>query len=184
MREAIGGISIFQIVIVLILLFTGIMSLTINHSKAFGVKDEIITVIENNTIDGNVNKEKPNLGITQNMIDEIIAQLDKAGYHINGDCPTDKTYAGYSRDGKTVKVGKNVKDVAFCLRANQVDNEFEQDAKDACKSGVCEVTENEFPTMIYYDVVLFFQLDIPVINYLFNFNLKGTTKIMFGGIGK
>ena len=46
MKEAMGGISIFQIVIVFLLLFTGVMCMTINHSKAFGVKDEIINIIE------------------------------------------------------------------------------------------------------------------------------------------
>ena len=55
MREAIGGISIFQIVILFILLFTGVMCLTINHSKAFGVKDEIITIIENEPLGSNNN---------------------------------------------------------------------------------------------------------------------------------
>ena len=47
MKEAIGGVSLFQIVVVFILIFTGIMCLTINHSKAFGVKDEIVTILEN-----------------------------------------------------------------------------------------------------------------------------------------
>ena len=46
MKEAIGGVSLFQIVIVFLLLFTGVMCLTINHSKAFGVKDEIINIIQ------------------------------------------------------------------------------------------------------------------------------------------
>lgn len=177
MREAIGGISIFQIVIVLILLFTGIMCLTINHSKAFGVKDEIITIIENETLGGNASTDQPNYGISDTMLQKIVAQLDKAGYHTEGYCPTDKTYAGYDRNGVLVNRGKKA---SFCLRANKVDDEFEQDAKNVCKTGVCQTTENEFPPMVYYDVVLFFQLDIPLINYLFNFNLKGTTKIMFG----
>ena len=46
MKEAIGGVSLFQIVILFLLLFTGVMCLTINHSKAFGVKDEIINILE------------------------------------------------------------------------------------------------------------------------------------------
>ncbi len=179
MREAIGGISIFQIVIVLILLFTGIMSLTINHSKAFGVKDEIITIIENNTIEKTGAGQQHSYGFGPTMQNAVKDQLTKAGYHILGTCPDD-TYDGYDLNGKPA--GK-IRGVAFCIRANQVDDEFEQDAKNACKSGACETTGNDFPTMVYYDVVLFFKLDIPVINYLFNFNLKGTTKIMFGGIG-
>ena len=50
MKEAIGGVSLFQIVILFLLLFTGVMCLTINHSKAFGVKDEIINIIETDVL--------------------------------------------------------------------------------------------------------------------------------------
>ena len=175
MREAIGGISIFQIVIVLILLFTGIMSLTINHSKAFGVKDEIITIIESNSLE-KTGSGPNSYGFGSNMQKAVKDQLTKAGYHTRGSCP-DNNYDGYELDGSYAGRTNNV---AFCIRANRVDDEFEQDAKDICKTGVCQTTENEFPPMYYYDVVLFFQLDIPVINYLFNFNLKGTTKVMFG----
>ena len=46
MREAIGGTWIFQIVIFFILLFTGYMCMSINHSKAFNVKNTIIKEIE------------------------------------------------------------------------------------------------------------------------------------------
>ena len=46
MKEAIGGTWLFQIVIAFILLFTGFMCLTINRSKAFNVKDQIIQSIQ------------------------------------------------------------------------------------------------------------------------------------------
>ena len=46
MREAIGGTWLFQIVIVFILLFTGFLCLSINRSKAFNVKDQIIQTIQ------------------------------------------------------------------------------------------------------------------------------------------
>ena len=42
MRESISITTIFQIVILFILLFTAIMALTINNSNAFGVKDQIV----------------------------------------------------------------------------------------------------------------------------------------------
>ena len=48
MKEAVSATTIFQIVILFILLFTAIMCLTINNSNAFGIKDEIINIIEMN----------------------------------------------------------------------------------------------------------------------------------------
>ena len=46
MREAIGGSWLFQIVVAIILIFVGYLCLAINHSKAFNVKNSIITAIE------------------------------------------------------------------------------------------------------------------------------------------
>ena len=42
MREAIGGSWLFNIVIFFVILFTGYMCLSINHTKAFNVKDDIV----------------------------------------------------------------------------------------------------------------------------------------------
>ena len=40
MKESIGGFSLFNIVIVFVILFTGYISLSINYSKAYNVKNE------------------------------------------------------------------------------------------------------------------------------------------------
>ena len=48
MKESVSVTTIFQIVILFILLFTAIMCLTINNSNAFGVKDEIINIVKKN----------------------------------------------------------------------------------------------------------------------------------------
>lgn len=48
MREAVGGTWLFQIVIVFILLFSGYLALSVNYSRAFKVKNEIISIIERN----------------------------------------------------------------------------------------------------------------------------------------
>ena len=44
MREAIGGNWLFNIVIFFVILFTGYLCLSINHTKAFNVKDDIVKI--------------------------------------------------------------------------------------------------------------------------------------------
>ncbi len=171
MREAIGGISIFQIVIFFILLFTGVMCLTINHSKAFGVKDEIITIIENEPLGSNNNTSS--FGLSESTNQKIVEHLNKAGYRITGKCPDG--YDGYNRNGELTS-----RDAAYCIRANRVEDKFVADAKEKCSNNKCTVTSGDFPDMVYYDVVVFFQLDIPFIREIFNFNLTGSTKTLFG----
>ena len=93
MREAIGGTAIFQIVIFFILLFTGFMCLSINHSKAFNVKNMIINTIER--------VEKIDLTNTENdeAIKEIVGYLKKNSYRTTGNCPPNYTGIRDRRSG-------------------------------------------------------------------------------------
>ena len=176
MRTSIGGISLFQIVILFVLLFTGIMCLTINHSKAFGVKDEIITIIQNEGL-ANANYE-----LTDDTSEKIGEYLGEAGYRITGRCPSDE-WIGYDRDGN--KTGIN--NAAFCVKANSVTSAFYGDAKDKCKEITKDPTKcvvasgGDYPSMVYYDIVLFYQLQIPVINNIINFRVYGSTKVLING---
>lgn len=102
MREAIGGTWIFQIVIFFVLLFTGYMCLSINHTKAFNVKNAMINAIER--------EEGMNLTSPENdpAIGKIVEYLKQTSYRTTGKCPDG--YIGYNRDGKID--GRNS---AFCI---------------------------------------------------------------------
>jgi len=172
MKEAIGGISIFQIVIIFVLLFTGIMCLTINHSKAFGVKDEIITIIQNQTFGKGITTSGNKLD--KSVSTEISNHLNEAGYRITGECPSSE-WIGYDRNGNEVR-----NNASYCIKVNNVSNAYHSDLVEKCKNNKCKTTSGDYPTMIYYDVVLFYQLDIPVLNDIMNFKVYGSTKVMFG----
>lgn len=174
MRTSIGGISLFQLVILFVLLFTGIMCLTINHSKAFGVKDEIITIIQNEGL-ASGNKD---FVLSESTTQKISDYLGEAGYRITGKCPSDE-WTAYDRDGKTTSIN----DAAFCVKANSVAEAFYGDALDKCKNkDNCVVAStNDYPSMVYYDVILFYQLEIPVINNITNFKVYGSTKVLING---
>lgn len=167
MKEAVGGISIFQIVIVFILLFTAIMCLTINHTKSFAVKDEIVNIIESSKT-GDVIK---NEGLTTEMINKITKALEDGGYRITGNCPKD--YIGYDRNGNQKNNG-----AAFCIKPVRVDNTYSDDLKDICKNNKCIYSQEQFPKMVYFDIKLFYQLDIPIIKNIFNFTTSSSTKII------
>ncbi|MBE6156173.1 MAG: hypothetical protein E7161_00290 [Firmicutes bacterium] len=172
MKEALGGISLFQIVIVFILLFTGIICLTINQSKAFAVKDEIITIIQNQNIDSFSNGSDYKL--TDDTSQNIAVRLKDAGYRTTGNCPSGE-WIGYSRDG--VEVSNNA---AFCIRVNNVSSTFYSDLENKCTADKCIITSEDYPSMVYYDIVLFYELDIPILKYFMNFKIYGSTKVLFG----
>jgi hypothetical protein len=94
-REAIGGTWLFQIVIVFVLLFTGYMCLTINHSKAFNVKNTIINAIER---ENGINLTNPEGDAAMDTIKEY---LQSQSYRTTGNCPSG--YTGYNRNGEILK---------------------------------------------------------------------------------
>lgn len=167
MKESIGGIPIFQIAIIFILAFAGIMCLTINHSKAFGVKDEIINIIDSNEYGGSS-------GLSQDTVDKIIEKFNEVGYRVTGTCPDG--WIGYDLNGNTSS------NPVFCVESVNVVSGIRSDIQEKCGGGKCTPTNaNDFPTMVYHNIALFYQLDIPILNKLMNFRLYGSTKMMIGG---
>ena len=107
MREAIGGTWIFQIVIFFVLLFTGYMCLTINHTKAFNMKDTIVKEIERQE---GVALNNPD---SDEAIQKIVGYLKASSYRTTGKCPNG--YNGYNRDGHI-----DSRNSAFCIAKQNV----------------------------------------------------------------
>ena len=175
MREGISLTAIFQIVIIFILLFTAIMAMTINNTKAFGVKDAVINTIEE--LNGDIDYESA-------LDYRIVEAMQEAAYRIIGKCPNvsgnEEPFIGYDREGTVVSEGGKA---SICLRRvtvnDIIDSEYVEKYDDRTLVG-------DFYEGYYYQVILFYQLDLPIINGVYNFQTKGDTKIFYikrSGIG-
>ncbi len=78
MREAIGGSWIFTIVIVFIVLFSGYLAISVNYSKAFKVKNGIISIIEQNE------------GLNSTAQEEINTYFSGVGYYVYSACSSEE----------------------------------------------------------------------------------------------
>ena len=152
MKESVGGFSLFNIVIVFVILFTGYISLSINYSKAYNVKNEIVNIIRNQG--GVCTSDIPsNINNCYNFTEQITDYFKEANYRSTGICKDD--WIGYSRDGRNL--GINAKNAAFCVNAIKANS------------------NSELPNALYYQIKVFYQLDLPIINNFYEFSIVGET---------
>jgi hypothetical protein len=173
MKEAIGGTSLFMIVVAFILLFTGIMSVTINHAKAFAVKDDIIQYIENKNGDIYNNSDESNLS------DDFVSILSNDAYWATSMCDNsndeqnNSSFVGYARNGTLLDSGQQA---SICLKKTQTDQSTYLDST----IGEGKYIKDDTSRGCYFEVQVFYKLDIPILRTIFNFNVKGQTKTLYG----
>lgn len=96
MKEAVGGSWITGIVVVFVILFASFMAISINWSKSYKVKDEILAVIERNH------------GMKKSTITEINGYLADVGYRNVGQCPkNDGCWYGFNYNNNDSAVNSN-----------------------------------------------------------------------------
>lgn len=153
MRQTIGTTWIFQLVILFTLLFAGYIALTINYSKSFKVKNEVLSLIEKNQ------------GMTDNGVKLINNYLTQSGYKQMGTCSANDT------SGTTTYGAKS-------LGTESINNIFEP-ANAGTKYYYCFAKvlshHSYFTSRAYYKVKLFFRVDLPVLGDLYAFDVDGQT---------
>ena len=152
MREAFGGSWLLGFVALFIVLFSAYLAVSINYTKAFKAKNQIINIIEQNEgmskSVGNVrNKTDDELKKSNKTEDKIYYYLKQAGFVIDkeavsGRCPDDTEDSTLYEGGYCVK--------AFSTREGK-----------------------------YYKVTTFVKIELPVIWVNITVPIKGETKIMY-----
>lgn len=156
MKDAISGMGLYIIVIAFIALFTTYVSVTTTYSRCFRIKDELVTVIEHYH------------GLTQEALDEMNTFLSGMGYSSSGTCPNDgKMWNAYSLSGHQ---GYGTK-TNYCVAKNVTTSNSTMTAN-SVYAGVGMYDS------AYYQVVVFFKLEWPIIRNIFNITISGETQII------
>lgn len=161
MKEAIGGTWLFGIVITFIVFFTTFISFSTNYARVFKVKDEVLTIIERYK------------GVNASSVAKINERLSGLGYSGKGKCvdnsgeksSSTKNYSrwlGFNHGGGDPI--KNSNRSNYCIRRYLI------------SSGTTGPIGH--PTSAYYQVVVFFELDWPVVGSLFNTRVDGETSVI------
>lgn len=164
MRESIGGLWLFSIVITFIVLFVSFLAYSISYTRAFKAKNEIINYIERaegftvysggETIDNISYEELRGMALsndkTVSTVDiQAYVQIQNIGYNYSIADQVDCSQYGYGHN----QVG------GYCL-------------KKFCPS-------NENGQKVYYKVTTFIAFKIPVLNFIFKVPITGETKALY-----
>lgn len=163
MKEAISGTWLFQIVIVFILIFVGYLALSLNYSKSFRVKNEVLSIIER--------EEGMTSGTTTEYgaIKLISNYLIRSGYSTMGKCPIDT-------DGDALWYGALSIDATSETNSDSLFEQVTDANKEYyyCVKKISGYFPKE-PQVSYYKVQFFFKFDLPVLGQIGNFKVTGQT---------
>ena len=166
MRDALGGIVNIQMILIFIAIVSGYLAFSVNYTKAFRVKDFIISRLEEyenyKTFEDREVKEKINnyiLKVGYNGPDEIPADACKN---------TDSDKEGILREGNGY---------AIC--------EYEALPTKKIGDGPDGKPVEQCYKRVYYRVVTYINVDIPVVNKIMSsfkfFRIEGESRLIFTG---
>lgn len=172
MRESIGGIAVFAMVVALIIIFTGIVTFTVNRSNAFAIKDEIISIIEANgefNMNASYNYDTETGDAT---LAKIVDSITAHQYRQTGKCPA-------PCNGNASCESQNDAEVACYTRAGARVYEGEEATIVILKKKGAQSEQNGTTEPYYFEVRVFYRIDLPILNNILIFNVKGQTKPLY-----
>ncbi len=178
MRDSYGGAWLFGLVITFMIIFVGFLTVMISYSIAFKTKNEVVAIIEkyegfvtgNYTAediydaDGNLVKNSPN---SQWLINNYLVN---SGYANKGICSC-------ASDNSEFNYCYGVSDLSNYNNIERINRDSSKASKKYfyCLQFIDKDYDDYERRMGYYNVELFFNFDIPIINTLRTFSVKGQT---------
>lgn len=147
MREALGGTWLTQLIIIFMLIFVAFLALSLNYTKAFKVKNEILTILEKR--EGLTSGDNGSIAIINNY-------LLSNNYHVTKPCEMGSYGVSNLNSPVAELVTNKSKSYYYCI------------------SKIKSPSSNNLGK-VYYKVNIFFYFNLPVVGDIFKFDVNGTT---------
>ncbi len=105
-----------------------------------------------------INIIQKNNGLNGEAVEQIKEYMDHIGYRTYGNCDS-------KEDGKAMITQGNRG--LFCAKEMYVKYETSNNTKE------------QFPDSAYYQIKVFFSIDLPIVRNMFTFSIKGSTKKLY-----
>ena len=147
MREQIAGTWLTQLIIIFMLIFVAFLALSLNYTKAFKVKNELLTIIEKR--EGLTTGSDGSIAIINNY-------LKANNYGVTKSCE-EGSYGVSNLNNDTAEyVTSNAKKYFYCV------------------SKIKSPSSNN-QGKVYYRVNIFFYFNLPVLGDIFKFDVNGSS---------
>ncbi len=147
MREGISGVWLTQLVILFILIFVAFLALSLNYTKAFKVKNELLTIIEKR--EGFTTGSDGSIAIINNF-------LKANNYGVTKACPEGSYGVSNLNSEATEYATGGSKKYYYCVTKVKAPSE-------------------NLPSKVYYKVNIFFYFNLPILGDIFKFDVNGST---------
>ena len=165
MRESIGGAWLFGIVVTFVFLFAGFLTYSINYTRAFNTKNQIINYIEQ--AEGFTMSELALDNVDKDALSKDPSVQGKAYYLI--------TTMGYDKDtAKDAKCPEIKDELGVTRKSNKMIGGY-------CVTKICHSGSGKSNTQ--YKVTAFVALRIPVVNIVVSIPISGETRTIYYDIG-
>ncbi len=146
MREVTGSTWTFQIIIIFILIFACFLTLVLSYSKAYRIKNRLLTVVEKYE------------GFTDDSTEIIHSFMVNQGYKTKSYCPDEWIGARDIYSASPEYGVNNTNDNYYCFKEN-----YDSESK-----------------KIYYDIMVFYRFNLPVIGDVMTYRIEGQTMSFLG----
>lgn len=150
MRESINGAWLLGIIMVFMAVFIAYISITINYSRAYRMKTQMVTAIEQYE------------GFNEKTLARLEAIRNAYGYINLGPCEL-------GENGQAIGVRDGI--VEGSLTPSERYN--------YCITRVKRPAQDGEEDKYYYTIVVFFDFNLPVLGDLFKFNVSGETNVIY-----
>jgi len=146
MRQTIGATWILQLVIIFMLIFVGFLALSINYTKAFKIKNEMLSMIEK--YEGVSSGDSGSVALINNY-------LRYYNYQTMGYCE-EGSYGSTNLDSNALVLTNSNTKYYYCVK--------KKDSSSAT-----------YPDRATFTIDTFFKFNLPFLGDLFTFRVSGTT---------
>ena len=145
MRQTIGGTWLLGLMIVFIMLFVGLTDLTLTYSRTVRIKNEMIVMVEKYE------------GLNEQSIELVNNYLIYTNYDVEGTC--------VSRGEDTTGI----------YGSKNLNNTNLEPVREGEKYYYCIKKYDGANTSNYYQIIIFYKFNLPIVGETSGFTIKGTT---------